>query len=53
MHLILANLPWRYLQERAEKIPGDKKHVESMLSQSYVAQFSTAHKLLSSARKSW
>ena len=51
MHLILANLPWRHLQERAEKIPGDKKHAESMLSQShYVAQFNTAHKLLSSAR---
>ena len=53
MHLILANLPWRHLQERAEKIPGDKKHLESMLSQShYVAQFNTntAHRLLSSAR---
>jgi hypothetical protein len=51
MHLILANLPSHHLQERAEKIPGDKKHVESMLSQShYVAQFNTAHKLLSSAR---
>jgi hypothetical protein len=51
MHLILANLLWRHLQERAEKIPGDKKHVESMLSQShYVAQFNTAHKLLSIAR---
>jgi hypothetical protein len=46
---MLANLPWRYLQERAEKIPGDKKHVESMLSQSHcVAQFNTAHKLPSS-----
>ena len=43
---MLANLPWRYLQERAEKIPGDKKHVESMLSQSHcIAQFNTAHKL--------
>jgi hypothetical protein len=53
MHLILANLPWRHLQERAEKIPGDKKRLESMLTQShYVAQFNTntAHKLLSSAR---
>ncbi len=51
MHLILANLPWRHLQERAEKIQGDKKHAESMLSQShYVAQFNTAHKLLNSAR---
>ena len=51
MHLILANLPWRHLQERAEKTPGDKKHVESMLLQShYVAQFNTAHKLLSSTR---
>ena len=28
VHLILANPPWRQLQERAEKIPGDKKHVE-------------------------
>ena len=26
MHLILANLPWHQLRERAEKIPGDKKH---------------------------
>jgi len=51
VHLILANLPWRHLQERAEKIPGDKKHVESMLSQSHcVAQFNTAHKLPSSGR---
>jgi hypothetical protein len=32
VHLILANLPWRQLQERAEKIPGDKKHVEGILS---------------------
>ena len=48
MHLILANLPWRHLQERAEKIPGDKKHVESIVSQSdYVAQFNTAHTLAS------
>jgi hypothetical protein len=46
---MLANLSWRYLQERAEKIPGDKKHVENMLSQSHcVAQFNTAHKLPSS-----
>ena len=46
VHLILANPPWRQLQERAEKIPGDKKHVEGMLSQSHcVAQFNTAHKL--------
>jgi hypothetical protein len=44
VHLILANPPWRQLQERAEKIPGDKKHVEGMLSQSHcVAQFNTAH----------
>ena len=51
MHLILVNLPWRHLQERAEKIPGDKKHVQAMLSQShYVEQFNTAHKPLSSAR---
>ena len=43
MHLILANPPWRQLQERAEKIPGDKKHVEGILSQSpCVAQFNTA-----------
>jgi hypothetical protein len=34
---------WRQLQERAEKIPGDKKHVEGILSQSHcVAQFNTA-----------
>ena len=32
VHLILANPPWRQLQERAEKIPGDKKHVEGILS---------------------
>ena len=43
MHLILANPPWRQLQERAEKIPGDKKHVEGILLQSQcVAQFNTA-----------
>jgi hypothetical protein len=43
VHLILANPPWRQLQERAEKIPGDKKHVEGILSQSHcVAQFNTA-----------
>jgi hypothetical protein len=46
VHLILANPPWRHLQERAEKIPGDKKHVKGMLSQShYVAQFNPAHTL--------
>jgi hypothetical protein len=45
VHLILANPPWRQLQERAEKIPGDKKHVEGILSQSHcVAQFNTAQK---------
>jgi hypothetical protein len=32
VHLILANPPWRQLQERAEKIPGDKKHVGGILS---------------------
>ena len=43
MHLILANPPWCQLQERAEKIPGDKKHVEGILLQSQcVAQFNTA-----------
>jgi hypothetical protein len=26
VHLILAKSPWRQLRERAEKIPGDKKH---------------------------
>jgi methylase of polypeptide subunit release factors len=26
VHLILANPPWRQLQERAQKIQGDKKH---------------------------
>ena len=46
VHLILANPPWRQLQESAEKIPGDKKHMEGMLSRSYyVVQFNTAHKL--------
>jgi hypothetical protein len=28
VHLILANPPWRQLQERAQKILGDKKHAE-------------------------
>ena len=52
MHPMLANLPWRHLLERAEKIPGDKKHVESILSQShFVAQFTTAHNPLNSGRK--
>jgi hypothetical protein len=51
VHLILANHLWRQLQDRAEKIPGDKKHVEATLSQSYcVAQFNLAHKLPSSGR---
>jgi hypothetical protein len=51
VHLILANPSWRQLQERAEKIPGDKKHVEGMVSQSHcVAQFNTAHELPSSGR---
>ena len=44
----------RQLQERAEKIPGDKKHVEGMLSQSHcVAQFTTAHRLPSSSLASF
>jgi hypothetical protein len=43
VRLILANPPWRQLQERAEKIPGDKKHLNAILSQGYcVAQFNTA-----------
>jgi hypothetical protein len=28
VHLILANPPWHQLRERAEKIPGDKKHAK-------------------------
>jgi hypothetical protein len=41
--------PWRQLQERAQKIQGDKKHIEGMLSQSpCVAQFNTGHNPLSS-----
>jgi hypothetical protein len=28
VHLMLANPPWHQLRERAEKIPGDKKHIE-------------------------
>ena len=53
VHLRLANPLLRQLQERAEKILGDKKHVEQMLSQSHcVAQFNTAHKLPSSGRLS-
>jgi hypothetical protein len=44
VHLILANPPWRQLQERAQKIQGDKKHIEGILSQSRCgAQFRTAH----------
>ena len=44
VHLILANPPWHQLQERAQKIQGDKKHIEGMLSQSHcVAQFNSAH----------
>jgi Rod binding domain-containing protein len=47
VHLILANPLWRQLRERAEKIPGDKKHAEEMLSQSHcVAQFNTAQNRL-------
>ena len=26
---MLANPPWHQLRERAQKIPGDKKHVEA------------------------
>ena len=53
VHLVLANLPWRQLQERAEKIPGDKKHVEGMLSQDHcVAQFDTAHEFPGSGPQS-
>jgi len=41
--------PWRQLQERAQKIQGDKKHIEGMLSQSpCVAQFNTGHNPLNS-----
>jgi hypothetical protein len=48
--LILANRPWRWLRERAEKIPGDKKHVQTTFSQSHcVALFKTAHSLPSSS----
>lgn len=51
VHLILANPPWRQLQERAQKIQGDKKHVKGILSQGHcVAQFNRAHKLPSSDR---
>jgi hypothetical protein len=43
VHLILANPPWRQLRERAQKIQGDEKHVEGILSQTHcVAQFNTA-----------
>lgn len=36
---------WRQLQERAEKIPRDKKHVKGMHSQSHrIEQFNTAQK---------
>jgi hypothetical protein len=49
VHPILANPPWRQLLERTEKIRGDKKHVEAMVSQGHgVTQFNTAHKLPSS-----
>ena len=41
MHLILTNLPWRHLQERAEKTPGDKKRVESMLSHRVITSLSS------------
>jgi hypothetical protein len=51
VHLVLANPPWRQLQERAQKIQGDKKHMQGMLSQSHcLAQFNTAHKLASGGR---
>jgi hypothetical protein len=51
VHLILANPPWRQLQERAQKIQGDKKHVEGMLSQSHwVTEFNAAHKRTSNGR---
>ena len=31
VHLMLANPLWHQLRERAEKIPGDKKHVEGFV----------------------
>jgi len=47
MKKIMGNPPWRQLEERAEKMPGDKKHVEGILSQSQcVAQFNTAQNRL-------
>jgi hypothetical protein len=46
VHLILANLPGVIYKSAPKKIPGDKKHAQSMLSQShYVAQFNTANKI--------
>jgi hypothetical protein len=43
VHLILANPPWRQLQERAQKIQGDKKHIEGIFSQVVAARSSEQH----------
>jgi hypothetical protein len=53
VQLIQASLLWRQLQERAQKIQGDKKRMERMLSQRHcVSQFNRAHRILKSGPKS-
>jgi len=43
VHLILANPPWRQLQERAQQIQGDKKHDRAILSQVIASRSSIQH----------
>ena len=44
VHLMLANPPWHQLRERAEKIPGDKKHVEGFSREALELRRSIQHR---------
>jgi hypothetical protein len=46
VHLILANPPWRQLQERAQKIQGDKKHVEGLSRKVIALRSSIEHRIV-------
>jgi len=45
VHPILANPPWRQLQERAQKIQGDKKHVQGFSRRVLVGRSSIKHRI--------
>jgi hypothetical protein len=46
VHLILANPPWRQLLERAQKIQGDKKHVEGFSRRVIALRSSIEHRIV-------